>query len=76
LHKGYDNKLPANKNLESHNNHHPNDRDDIIFNPENHFWYNGVKFASLSVVKEMKQNAGGQQNRNDMKAINQLLQSP
>lgn len=29
-------------------------KDDIIFNPENHFYYDGIKFASLKVVKSMK----------------------
>jgi hypothetical protein len=28
--------------------------DDIIFNPENFFYFNGIKFASLQNVKEMK----------------------
>lgn len=28
--------------------------DDIIYNPENHFYYNGFKFSSLQVVKRLK----------------------
>jgi len=45
LHNGYENILPTGPNLESHNKHHSiKNRDNIIYNPENHFWYEGVKF--------------------------------
>lgn len=44
--------------------------DDIIFNPENHFYYEGIKFASLKMVKEVKKK---QYNYEEIKAINHLL---
>jgi len=52
--------LPSLKNhpqIESHNNeirNHVTKRDDIIFNPENHFYHCGLKFASLDIVQKMK----------------------
>jgi GR25 family glycosyltransferase involved in LPS biosynthesis len=33
--------------------------DDIIYNPENHFYFNGLKYASLEVVKSIKEKRGG-----------------
>tara|TARA_Y100001938_G_scaffold151012_1_gene245087 strand:- start:2953 stop:4203 length:1251 start_codon:yes stop_codon:yes gene_type:complete len=30
-------------------------KDEILFNPKNHFWYDGVKVASLGVIRELKE---------------------
>ena len=35
--------------------YYPKLKDDIIFNPNNHFYMNGFKFATLKIVKEMKE---------------------
>ena len=34
------------------------EKDTIIYNPEHHFYLNGFKFATLDVVKKMKENRG------------------
>jgi hypothetical protein len=44
--------------------------DDIIFNPENHFYFYGLKFASLSTVKKMKLKCKDQRYRQDIRLIN------
>ncbi|MCI5051982.1 MAG: glycosyltransferase family 25 protein [Simkaniaceae bacterium] len=33
---------------------HPQIADDILYNPENHFYYNGVKFLRLDLAEKMK----------------------
>lgn len=35
--------------------HHVTTRDDIIFNPNNHFYYDGIKFASLGIIRALKE---------------------
>ena len=49
---------PGNQLIQSHNDYGANlyhtHRDDIIFNPDNHFYRFGIKFSSLSVVKKLK----------------------
>ncbi len=43
--------------VNSHNadaHHHATTRDDIIFNPENHFYAFGLKFASIDVLRRLK----------------------
>lgn len=59
LHHGYDtgiinisNVLIGSHNSEIH--YHCTGKDDIIFNPENHFYYRGVKFGSLDILRKMK----------------------
>jgi hypothetical protein len=47
-------------------------RNDIIFNPENHFYYNGLKFASLEVVKKLKEKRGESKDYKDIELINSL----
>ena len=48
------------------------DKSDIIFNPENHFYYNGVKFASLKVVKKLKEKRRESKDYKDIELINSL----
>jgi len=49
-------------------------KDDIIYNPDNHFYFNGVKFATLEIVKKMKENRGEEKDFRDIKLIeNQLI---
>ncbi|SFJ73383.1 Glycosyltransferase involved in cell wall bisynthesis [Desulfomicrobium apsheronum] len=45
--------------------------DDIIFNPENHFYFEGIKFASLDVIKKLKANRREQKDLNDLDLIKQ-----
>jgi len=79
LHHGYDQLAPPSENIESHNHcmaNHSKSKDEIIFDPDNHFWYEGVKFASLKVIKDLKKNGGGHQNKQDLAAINSILNQP
>jgi len=43
---------------------------DIIYNPENHFYFNGFKFASFEVIKKMKENRNETKDIKDIKDIN------
>jgi len=73
LHHNLNHTLPKNGKIEDHNKHHnATERDDIIYNPEKHFWFQGVKFASLKEVKKQKTKGGGPPNK-DVLAINTLL---
>lgn len=57
------------QNVSSHNEsltHHVYSLDDIIYNPENHFYYRGVKFAALHVVKSMKEKRNEEKDRKDL----------
>ena len=47
-------------------------KDDIIYNPSNYFYFNGLKFASLKVVKEMKNNRKEPKDINDLKLISKI----
>ena len=44
-------------------------KDEIIYNPANHFYLNGFKFASLKVIKEMKLKRGEPKDISDIKLI-------
>lgn len=44
-------------------------KEDIIYNPENHFYFNGFKFASLNMIKEMKKKRNEIKDQNDLKLI-------
>lgn len=58
------------------NNEHavwyPECLDDILFNPSYHFWYKGIKFASLNVVRTMKMAHDGLGNWSDVALIDSL----
>jgi len=40
---------------ESYLKNYPRTKTDIILNPENHFYFKGIKFVSLETLKQMKQ---------------------
>lgn len=48
------------------------DKDDIIFNPQNHFYHVGLKFANLDVIKKMKQNRSESKDLIDIELINRI----
>lgn len=57
LHYGPADFKPVMPEVNSHNpdaHHHTTTRDDIIFNPENHFYAFGLKFASLDTIRRLK----------------------
>ncbi len=56
----------------SHNHeaeHYPMSVEDIIFNPENHFYFSDLKFASLEVIRAMKMRRGEEKDRVDAQLI-------
>lgn len=47
--------------------------DDIILNPENHFYYSGLKFASLNAIMGMKRRRGEYKDIEDLRLITNRL---
>ena len=76
LHFGCDELQTGNRDLSSHNSevhHHVATRDDIIFNPDNHFYYFGIKFASLDIIRKLKVERNEGKDQKDVAAIDKLL---
>lgn len=46
--------------------------DDIVHNPENHFYRYGIKYASLNVVRQLKERRGEPKDKKDLKLIKGL----
>lgn len=76
LHFGHDDINTVAPMVTSHNteaHHHTIPREDIVFDPENHFYYEGVKFAALDVVRSMKGNRGEGKDHYDVALIGSFL---
>jgi len=75
LHRGV--KISGHNMISSHNEYskgrYNKSIDDIIYNPENHFYYNGIKFASLDVVKDLKSKRGESKDISDLKLISNII---
>jgi hypothetical protein len=73
LHKG---DLPVTSApIDSHNGYlkyHAHGLDEILYNPTHHFYYMGIKFASLDLIRSMKQKRNEQKDRNDIALIDAL----
>lgn len=71
------NKITGNSDIDSHNEYgigkYSKSRDEIIFNPENHFYYGNLKVASLQIIKELKEKRGEEKDLKDIKLINSVL---
>jgi FkbM family methyltransferase len=65
------NELVSCHNDEIH--HYTTSRDDILFNPENHFYFDGIKFANLDVIRSMKTKRNEQKDRRDVALIDSFL---
>jgi len=52
--------------LSYYNKHHH----EIIYNPSNYFYFNGFKFATLNVIKQMKLIRNEEKDKEDIKFIN------
>ena len=48
-------------------------KEEIIYNPKYHFYFNGFKFASLEVIKKMKQKRNEEKDKIDIKLINSII---
>ncbi len=76
LHHGYEQIISDKDDIESNNDkqpYHAKPVDDIIYNPENHFYYNGLKFATLDIIKNMKKNKGALKDLEDIHKIDEFL---
>ena len=63
------------KEIDCHNaelKEYPKKRDEIIFDPDNYFVVDGYKFASLELVKLMKEKRGEVKDKEDLKMISLL----
>lgn len=65
-----------NKFISSHNYYSKNNyiihKDDILFNPDNHFYYDGIKFASLDVILGIKEKRKEKKDLIDIALIKKL----
>lgn len=75
LHRG--SKIKGHHMIHSHNEYaigkYSTNIDDILYNPDNYFYYNGLKFASLDIVKKLKEFRMEQKDINDIKLIEGVL---
>jgi hypothetical protein len=53
--------------------YYPKTVDDIIYNPDNHFYFDGIKFISINQLIQMKQNRNEKKDIQDIESINQFL---
>jgi len=53
--------------------YYPMHKDDIIISPANHFYFKGLKFASPSVVRSMKQIRCEEKDLKDIQMLNKVL---
>lgn len=53
--------------------YYPTNFDNIVYNPENHFYFYGVKFASLNIVRLLKEKRGEAKDIKDVELINNVL---
>lgn len=71
-----DKKLNVDESIQSHNEYgidkYHLHKDDIIFNPNNHFYHFGIKFSSLDVVKKLKEKRGEEKDFIDIELINKI----
>ena len=47
--------------------------DDIIYNPMNHFYYGGIKYATLDIILKLKTKRNEEKDKTDIKLINEVL---
>ena len=63
------------KMIGSHNyclSDHVTRRDDILFNPNNHFYFHGIKFVSLGILRAMKEKRGEKKDFHDIELIDSV----
>jgi len=76
LHHGYDDVDSGYKEIGSHNfasNLYQKPIDDIVFNPQNFFYYDNLKFVSLNLIKAMKTLRGEEKDHKDVSLIDDCL---
>ena len=66
---------PLASQIDCHNDwshHYGEPKDEIIYNPELHFYMYGLKFASIKVVREMKKIRNEEKDKVDVKLMEGL----
>ena len=75
LHQGQE--IHGHDMIHSHNSYalgrYPTPVDDVIYNPFNHFYFNDVKYASLGVVKKLKEKRMEEKDKKDLILIKETL---
>jgi glycosyltransferase involved in cell wall biosynthesis len=62
--------------IDCHNHHalhYSVPKDEIIYNPKNHFYFFGIKFAALQVIRDMKVKRNEPKDKIDVKLIDGVL---
>ena len=74
LHKNDNNLNLKDINIHSNKwlNYYHINKDEIIYNPKYYFYFNGYKFATLEVIKKMKENRSEKKDIKDIKLINSI----
>ena len=65
-----------NDDLGNHNyqlKYHPINKSELILNPDNYFYYDGVKYVSLDIVKRMKNKRNELKDKHDIQLIEAFL---
>lgn len=81
LHHGYEKEFASTcpRDIGSHNEHTQQyyvvSYDDLIFNPKNHFYYQGLKFVSLPIIMQMKIKRNEAKDRSDVAKVIQSIAS-
>ena len=69
--------LNLGEDIQSHNSYgigmYDINYDDIIHNPENHFYSRGVKFVSPKIIKSLKEKRNEPKDINDINLLNTIL---
>ena len=77
LHDGYDELGALGPKIASHNGelrYHATTKHDILYNPQHHFHYDGMKFATLDIVMRYKENRREDKDLADIRLIRSLLE--
>ena len=66
-------------NIQSHNceiKYYQIAADELIFNPKHYFYYHGLKYLDIDVIRTMKKYRNEVKDRNDLKLIDKCLKEP
>jgi len=73
--------VKINYNIENINNHdeelkfYQNSKDELIYNPKNYFYFNGIKFISFDTLYKMKKNRTETKDKNDIKIMEAMIEN-
>ncbi|NDB56695.1 hypothetical protein EB169_12825, partial [archaeon] len=75
IHQGTSLSIKKNNLISSHETelpYYPSHKDDILYNDFNHFYFNDIKFASLEIVKKLKQKRNEPKDIEDIRLIDSI----